>query len=86
MHDKGFRSCLIPMTISQSTTSRVFAQTLGIGQAPAVLVIDFVVGFTDPAHFGGGNIRPAIERTVGLLALARRMGWPIAHTRVVFAR
>ena len=54
-----------------------FAQTLGIGQAPAVLVIDFVVGFTDPAHFGGGNIRPAIDRTVGLLALARRLGWPI---------
>ena len=45
-----------------------FAQTLGIGQAPAVLVIDFVAGFTDPAHFGGGNIRPAIARTVGLLA------------------
>ena len=65
--------------------SQGFAQPLGIGQAPAVLVIDFVVGFTDPAHFGGGNIRPAIDRTVGLLALARRMGWPIAHTRVVFA-
>ncbi len=62
-----------------------FAQTLGIGKAPAVLVIDFVVGFTDPAHFGGGNIRPAIARTVGLLALARRLGWPVAHTRVVYA-
>ena len=62
-----------------------FAQTLGIGLAPAVVVVDFVVGFTDPAHFGGGNIRPAIARTVDLLALARRLGWPVAHTRVVYA-
>lgn len=62
-----------------------FAQTLGLGQAPAVVIIDFVVGFTDPAHFGGGNIGPAIERTVPLLALARAKGWPVAHTRVVYA-
>jgi maleamate amidohydrolase len=62
-----------------------FAHIVGIGQAPAVVVVDFVVGFTDPAHFGGGNIGPAIERTVGLLALARARGWPVAHTRVVYA-
>jgi maleamate amidohydrolase len=62
-----------------------FAQTIGIGQAPALAIIDFVVGFTDPRHFGGGNIRPAIERTVELLALARAKAWPIVHTRVVYA-
>ncbi|MCQ4162498.1 isochorismatase family protein [Roseomonas sp. GC11] len=62
-----------------------FATPLGLGQAPAVLVIDFVHGFTDPAHFGGGNIGPAIARTVELLALARARGWPVAHTRVVYA-
>ena len=62
-----------------------FAHTLGIGVAPALVVIDFVVGFTDPAHFGGGNIGPAIEQTIRLLALARRMHWPVAHTRVVYA-
>jgi maleamate amidohydrolase len=57
----------------------------GLGQAPALVIIDFVVGFTDPAHFGGGNIGPAIEQTVKLLAFARRQGWPVAHTRVVYA-
>ena len=62
-----------------------FAQTVGIGVAPAVVVVDFVLGFTDPAHFGGGNIGPAIERTVQLLHLARARGWPVAHTRVVYA-
>ncbi len=62
-----------------------FAQTLGLGLAPAVVVVDFVAGFTDPAHFGGGNIAQAIVRTVELLALARRNRWPVAHTRVVYA-
>lgn len=57
----------------------------GLGQAPALVIVDFVVGFSDPAHFGGGNIGPAIEQTVQLLAFARRQGWPVAHTRVVYA-
>jgi maleamate amidohydrolase len=62
-----------------------FAQRTGLGLAPAVLVVDFVLGFTDPAHFGGGNINPAITRTVALLQFARAKGWPVAHTRVVYA-
>lgn len=62
-----------------------FANRMGMGQSPAVLVIDFVHGFTDPDHFGGGNIADAISRTVDLLALARARGWPVVHTRVVYA-
>jgi maleamate amidohydrolase len=62
-----------------------FAQPLGLGRGPAVVVIDFVHGFTDPNHFGGGNIGPAIAQTVQLLSLAWRLGWPIAPTRVVYA-
>jgi maleamate amidohydrolase len=62
-----------------------FANPVGIGVAPALLIVDFVVGFTDPEHFGGGNIQDAIGETVQLLAFARERGWPIAHTRVVYA-
>ncbi|MGA3397854.1 MAG: isochorismatase family protein [Acetobacteraceae bacterium] len=62
-----------------------FAKPIGLGVAPALVIVDFVVGFTDPAHFGGGNIGPAIARTVQLLAFARSRDWPIAHTRVVYA-
>ncbi|WP_395061635.1 isochorismatase family protein [Paraburkholderia silvatlantica] len=50
-----------------------------------LLIIDFVNGFADPVVFGGGNIAQAIENTVPLLAHARAKGWPIAHTRIVFA-
>jgi maleamate amidohydrolase len=57
----------------------------GWGAAPALCIVDFVVGFADPAHFGGGNIAPAIAQTVHLLAHARARGWPVAHTRVVYA-
>ena len=57
----------------------------GMGTSPALVIVDFVNGFADPAHFGGGNIGPAIEQTVQLLAFARRHRWPVAHTRVVYA-
>ncbi len=50
-----------------------------------LLIVDFVVGFADPATFGGGNIAPAIARTTHALALARRRGWPVAHSRIVYA-
>ncbi len=62
-----------------------FAQRVGIGRRPALVIVDFVAGFTDPAHFGGGNIRDAIAVTEGVLAFARARAWPIVHTRIVYA-
>jgi len=50
-----------------------------------LLIIDFVNGFADPAVFGGGNIPEAIQQTTHLLAHARAQGWPVAHSRIVFA-
>lgn len=62
-----------------------FAGSVGFGERPALVLVDFVLGFTDPVHFGGGNITDAIACTVPLLAFARARGWPVAHTRVVYA-
>jgi maleamate amidohydrolase len=62
-----------------------FGQKLGFGKSPGVLIIDFTVGFNDPEAFGGGNISEAIKRTEVLLDAARRLGLPIAHTRIVYA-
>jgi maleamate amidohydrolase len=62
-----------------------FANPMGLGKAVALLIIDFVHGFTDPAHFGGGNIAEAIAGTQTLLTLARTRRWPVVHTRVVYA-
>ena len=45
-----------------------FGNRIGFGRRAALLIVDFTVGFNDPAHFGGGNIDAAVKRTVGLLA------------------
>jgi len=62
-----------------------FGQPLGMGQAPALLIVDFVAGFADPAQFGGGNIKAAITQTAALLRFARQHDLPIAFTRMVYA-
>ena len=55
-------------------------------EAPvALLLVDFTVAFVDPKHMGGGNIGNAARKSEELLALARASGWPIAHTRMVYA-
>lgn len=66
-------------------TRQGFGNRLTIAPPIALLVVDFVVGFTDEAHFGGGNINDALSRTCGLLELARSRGWAVAHSRIVFA-
>ena len=62
-----------------------FGNPLGFGRRAALLVVDFVVGFNDPALFGGGNIDAAVRRTVGLLEAFRARALPVAYTRVVYA-
>lgn len=65
--------------------SQNFGNRIGFGRRTALVVVDFTVGFNDPALFGGGNIDAAVKRTVGLLEFFRRTGRPVAHTRVVYA-
>ena len=62
-----------------------FGNSSGMGQRPALLIIDFVNSFANPEQFGGGNIGDAIDNTRRLLAEARALGLPIAYTRVVYA-
>jgi maleamate amidohydrolase len=62
-----------------------FGTALELEGPVGLLIIDFVNGFADPEIFGGGNIPQAIANTVPLLAEARERGWPVAHSRIVFA-
>lgn len=62
-----------------------FGSQLRIQPPLGLLIVDFVNGFADPAVFGGGNIAQAIANTVPLLGAARARGWPVAHSRIVFA-
>ncbi|WP_250516115.1 isochorismatase family protein [Caballeronia sp. INDeC2] len=65
--------------------SQGFGTPLPVKGNVGLLIVDFVVGFADPQTFGGGNIGPAIAQTEKLLAAARRHGWPVAHSRIVYA-
>jgi len=62
-----------------------FGNRIGFGRRAALVMVDFTVGFNDPALFGGGNIDAAIKRTVGLLQFFRDRALPVAFTRVVYA-
>lgn len=62
-----------------------FGNPIGFGRRAALLIVDFTVGFNDPALFGGGNIDAAVKRTVGLLEFFREQALPVAFTRVVYA-
>src|SRR3546814_3685177 len=62
-----------------------FGRSLGIEGKIGLLIVDFVNGFAAPAVFGGGNIASAIARTADVLGAARQRGWPVAHSRIVYA-
>lgn len=69
----------------QTYSRQGFGAQLELKAPIGLLIIDLVNGFADPEVFGGGNIPQAIANTVPLLAEARKRGWPVAHTRIVFA-
>ena len=62
-----------------------FGQRLELTPPAGLLIVDFINGFADPDVFGGGNIRPAVEKTRKLLSLARERGWLVSYTRVVYS-
>ena len=62
-----------------------FGQQTGFGNLPALLVVDFVNGFTDPEILGGGNIAEAVTATIPLLDFFRERKLPVIFTRIVYA-
>ena len=58
--------------------------TLGFGRRPALLVVDFIEGFTNPASPFGGPWDDAVEHTAELLVIAHRRNIPAVFTTVEF--
>jgi len=60
------------------------ARNVGYGVRPAVVVVDFQKGFTDPQFELGRSpfIHRAVEQTAALLKVARDIGVPVASCRV----
>lgn len=57
---------------------------LGFGQRPALLVVDFIAGFTSPDSPFGGPWDAAVEHTAALLLIAHRRNVPVIFTTVEF--
>jgi maleamate amidohydrolase len=55
-----------------------------LGSRPAVLVVDFSCGFTDPACTLGSDLTAEVEATKRLLDAAREQGIPVIYTTIGF--
>jgi len=59
-------------------------QAVTLGSRPAVLVVDFSCGFTDPECTLGSDMTEAVEQTRRLLDAARAKGLPVIYTTIGF--
>ena len=73
--------------LEEDYASHGFSGRLGLGQRPALLVVDFVKGYVDPSSplCAAPGVPDAIEATVPLLAAAREAAIEIIFTQVRFA-
>jgi nicotinamidase-related amidase len=60
--------------------SKGIGKKIGFGEKAAVIVVDFVKGFTDPECPLGADYSDAVEKTKQLLDLAREKNVPIYFT------
>ncbi len=56
---------------------RGFGQRIGFGRRCALIVVDMIRGFTDPAQPLGSDLDEAIDATNRLISACRRIGAPI---------
>jgi|SRR5699024_110600 len=61
-----------------------FGGTTGLGKNPAILVIDFMKGFTNQESQLGSNLESEIESTLILLESARKVDIPVIFTTVAY--
>ncbi len=59
-------------------------QSITPGSRPAVLVVDFSRGFTDPECTMGSDLTTEVEATTRVLAAAREKGLPVIFTTIGF--
>ena len=68
----------------QGYKSKGFAARSGFGKRPALLVVDFINGFTDPASPLGGDFSEQLAVTAQLLDVFRRDNLPITFNTIEY--
>ncbi len=61
-----------------------FAARSGYGTSPALLIVDFINGFTDPATPLGGDFTTQLDVTNRLLDAFRRGGLAVVYTTIAY--
>ena len=56
----------------------------GLGQRPALILVDMINGFTDPKCPLGSECPGVVDANAELLALFRERGFPVFYTTVVY--
>ena len=73
-----------PGSVLDRYRTKGLAARVGFGRRPAVLVIDFIVGFTDLASPLASELDPEIEATAELLSIARSRAVPVFFTTTTY--
>lgn len=63
---------------------RGFANRIGFGERPALLVIDFIKAFTDVSHPLGSDLDKEVEATGQLLQIFRERSLPVHFTTIAY--
>ena len=61
-----------------------FASRSGYGKRPALLIVDFIVGFTDPTSPLGGDFTSEVAETKKLIDAFRDVPLPIIYTTIEY--
>jgi maleamate amidohydrolase len=71
------------MASAQDNYQGVWGNRIGFGQRPALLMIDFMQGYTtEGAPLFAPGVVSAVSESVALLAAARAAGIPVIHTNI----
>jgi len=73
-----------PMSTLDLYRSRGLGSRVGFGSRPAVIVVDYIVGFTDPKSPLAGDFSRELRATKSLLNAMRRRGSPVFFTTTAY--
>jgi maleamate amidohydrolase len=75
--------------VAESTTAQIydragFGRSVDRGTRPAIVVVDFSYGFTDPRYPTGADMTGPVLATARLLESARTCGIPVVFTTIAY--
>jgi len=73
-----------PVSTLELYRSRGLGSRVGFGSRPAVVVVDYIVGFTDPKSPLAGDFANELRATRSLLNAMRRRGAPVFFTTTAY--